>query len=348
VLQQAELALVDFEPCKASLRTAEQEMAQGAALWHQGKNKQGLVAWAAGLNDVARSVDACGVAPEIAFIQHEAQVLGLGNLSVLNEISQVIVHGADFYEDIYAAVIAIENKDYRAAGEHLGKVMNQLSEWTTGHLCDSPVCYIVNGVLQYLAALKNDIGACKSDFGSAFGNFTEAYNLLVDKSVNYGGIYGGNLAFTRDEGKIKQATLHGDEGAATGDEDASAEEEAAALVSVLSRHHNLQHNFPASKWGLPHILHWRPNLRSIGSYRNTLASAEALASAAASAAASAEEEAAALAASRHRSSQHNLRACTRGLLHILHWRPNLRNSGSYRSTLASAAALESVLAPKLL
>merc|ERR1712137_1251245 len=33
----------------------------------------------------------------------------------------------------------------------------------------------------------------------------EAYNLLVDKSVNYGGVYGGNLAFTRDEGKIKQA-----------------------------------------------------------------------------------------------------------------------------------------------
>merc|ERR1712203_757826 len=140
--------------------------------------------WAAGLNDVAKSVSACGVATELAYIEHEAQVLGLGNLTVLDNVAKVIVHGADFYEDLYAAVVAIENKDYRSAGEYLGKVMDQLSKWTTGHLCTSPVCYVVSGVLQYLADMEGDFGACKCDFQDAWGNFTSAFHLLIDNSVS--------------------------------------------------------------------------------------------------------------------------------------------------------------------
>merc|ERR1719346_224680 len=59
-------------------------------------------------------------------------------------------------------------------------------------------------------------------------------------------------------------------------------EEAAALVSLLkSRHRSSQHNLPACKQGLPHILHWRPSLRNSDSGRSILASAEDLASAAA-------------------------------------------------------------------
>jgi len=136
----------------------------------------------------------------------------------------------------------------------------------------------------------------------------------------------------------------------------SAEEEAAALVSLLNhRHRNSQHNFPACNRGWPRILHWRPNFHNSDSHRCTLASAEARASAAVSAAVSAAASAAAsaapsavvLAASRRRSSQHNLPACNRGLPHILHWRPSLRNSRSHRNILASAAALASVLVQRL-
>jgi len=47
-----------------------------------------------------------------------------------------------------------------------------------------------------------------------------------------------------------------------------------------------------------------------------------------------------LAASKHRSSQHNSPACNLGLPHILHWRPSLRNTDSHRSTLAPALLLE--------
>lgn len=204
ILQQADMSLVNLGPCKDSLRSSETEFAQGASLWKQGKNGQALQLWAAGLNDIAKSVDTCGVAPELAFIQHEAQVLGLGNLAVLDNVAQVIVHGADFYEELFAAATAMENKDYRSAGQYVGKVMSQMSEWTTGHLCTNPICYVVNGVLQYLAAMQNDIGSCKSDFGRAFGNFTEAYHLLVDKSVNRGGVDGDAIQFGSKASDIKK------------------------------------------------------------------------------------------------------------------------------------------------
>jgi len=110
----------------------------------------------------------------------------------------------------------------------------------------------------------------------------------------------------------------------------SVAEKGLAPVSLLvkSSFHN---NLPACNRGLPHIPHWRPNLRNSRSYRSTLASAEAQASA---------EEAAALVSllSRHRNSQHSIPACNQGLPHILHWRPSLRNSDSHRSTPASAEA----------
>jgi len=234
VLQQAELVLEDLVPCETSLRTAEGDFAQGAALWRQGKNRQALQAWASALNGVAQATQACGVASELAFLEQEAHVLGLGDLSALDGISQVIVHGADFYEELYSAVIAIEHKDYRAAGQHLGKVMDQLSEWTTGHLCTSPICYIVNGVLQYLAALRVDFAKCKSDFGNAFGNFSAAYNALVDKSVNDGGLQGGNLQFEHNKRSIKDGLLdlsYGLKGIAAGVEDCHLSE----FVDILDK-----------------------------------------------------------------------------------------------------------------
>merc|ERR1719195_802632 len=67
---------------------------------------------------------------------------------------------------------------------------------------------------------------------------------------------------------------------------ASAEEAAALVSSLKSRHRSSQHSFPACKRGLPHILHWRPSLHNFDSHRSMMASAEALASAEASAEAS--------------------------------------------------------------
>jgi hypothetical protein len=50
------------------------------------------------------------------------QVLGFGQVALLDEVAQVLVHGANFYDDLYAAVQDIESHDYRSAGTEMGKV----------------------------------------------------------------------------------------------------------------------------------------------------------------------------------------------------------------------------------
>ena len=47
---------------------------------------------------------------------------------------------------------AIAAHDYRTAGAQLGKAMNELSTWTSGHACTSDFCYVVLGMFEYLDA----------------------------------------------------------------------------------------------------------------------------------------------------------------------------------------------------
>merc|ERR1712224_845143 len=89
----------------------------------------------------------------------------------------------------------------------MGKVMDELNQWSTGHLCPNPICYIVNGILQYLAVMQNDIGQCKSDFGNAFSNFTTAYRLLVNNSAGVGPANGDEIQLRHNEARIKEGLL---------------------------------------------------------------------------------------------------------------------------------------------
>jgi hypothetical protein len=175
ILTEAKLALTDLTACENDIRKAEKSFTAGVALWSQRKQWDAVKYWASGLNILGKSVSDCGLAPQLAYIEQEANVLGLGNLTILGEVSTLLVHGSDFYQELYAAVQAIAKHDYRSAGALAGKVLNDLSQWTTGHLCTSPVCYVVNGIFQYLSDLESDIGKCENDFKGAWLDFNNAY-----------------------------------------------------------------------------------------------------------------------------------------------------------------------------
>ena len=108
--------------------------------------------WGSALNDVAQSVTACGLDSELKYIEQEANVLGFANASTkIGSDFGILVHGVDFYKELYAAVKDIKNHDYRGAGGNLQKVMDQLSQWTQKHACESDFCYIVVGVFFWQA-----------------------------------------------------------------------------------------------------------------------------------------------------------------------------------------------------
>jgi len=103
----------------------------------------------------------------------------LGNVTFLDDAVKVLVHGADFYEVLYSAVVAIMNHDYRTAGSQMAIVMNDLSEWTTKHLCTSDICYVVRGVFEFLADMGADMKTCGNDFKDSYGYFNSAIQEIV-------------------------------------------------------------------------------------------------------------------------------------------------------------------------
>jgi len=123
----------------------------------------------------------CHLGDELKFVSQEAQLLGYGKVAAeAGAAAQVLIHGADFYDDLYDAFAAIESHDYRTAGADLGKVMDQLSQWTAGHACTSDFCYVVLGIFQYLGDIQGDIRHCTSDFELAFSNFSAAFDGMHD------------------------------------------------------------------------------------------------------------------------------------------------------------------------
>jgi hypothetical protein len=109
-------------------------------------------------------------------------VLGFGNITALGKIDKILVHGADFYEDLYGTFVDFSKHDYRAAGSDLGKVLDQLSQWTKGHSCQSDFCYVVVGILQFMGDIEGSVGECKADFKLAFGNFSAGFHALANNT----------------------------------------------------------------------------------------------------------------------------------------------------------------------
>ena len=113
--------------------------------------------------------------------QHEANVLGIANITGLGDIANIIVHGADFYENLYAFIQNLEKHDYRAAGQEAGNVLNQLSQWTSKHACTSDLCYVVTGVIEFMGDIQGSIKTCEKDFTTMWGNFTAAFHDFTDE-----------------------------------------------------------------------------------------------------------------------------------------------------------------------
>ena len=110
-------------------------------------------------------------------------MLGFSNVTIVNDIENVVhvvAHGLDFYDDLFDAVAAFEAHDFKRVGTLVGAVLNQLSEWTNGHMCKSNFCYVVNGVLQFFGEAEGSLKQCEADFKEAFGNFSLAVEAMAD------------------------------------------------------------------------------------------------------------------------------------------------------------------------
>ena len=181
LLNAGGVAFKDLKACEADIKASVSGFTYGAQQFENKKYLHAVKSWGSALNNVAQSVTACGLDSELKYIEQEANVLGFANASTkIGSDFGILVHGVDFYKELYAAVKDIENHDYRGAGGNLQKVMDQLSQWTQKHACDSDFCYIVVGVFQFLGDMQGSVKTCEADFKNAFTDFEEGWKSFAD------------------------------------------------------------------------------------------------------------------------------------------------------------------------
>merc|ERR1711871_1505238 len=198
LLNAGGVAFKDLKACEGDLKSSVAGFTTGAQFFENKKYFEALNSWAAALNTVATSVKDCGIEDETKYFEQEANLLGYANFSsVVGKDMQILLHGVDFYEELYAALKDIEQHDYRGAGGNLQKVMNQLAQWTEKHACTSDFCYIVVGVFQFLGDMEGSVKTCEADFKNAFGDFKSAWHSFAES-------HGGIFHWKRNEDDIRK------------------------------------------------------------------------------------------------------------------------------------------------
>ena len=126
----------------------------------------------------------CGVAKQLALLAHEANVLGLANVTLIKDaekIAKIFLHGAQFEEELYGALSALEQHDARGAGIALGKVLETLAQWTTGKGCSSSdACFVLEGIITLLADGAGSFKQCEADVKETWGNLSAAFKEFDD------------------------------------------------------------------------------------------------------------------------------------------------------------------------
>jgi len=183
ILMEADMALTDFKPCEEVFHVAEEKIAAGAVSFANNQPGTALGYWGSALNALGNAMTECGVAEQLNYLEQEANVLRLGNATVLGKVAAVLLHGKDFYQTLYAGLVDMMRHDFRSAGQKLGKVLKEMNDWTKGNLCSSGACYVLSGIMQYFQDLKGDVSACVHDLGQSFGNFSASVHTMVTPEV---------------------------------------------------------------------------------------------------------------------------------------------------------------------
>jgi len=205
VLTAVSIPLQNLDGCEKDLKQTESDFTAGAVALSKMQVQSALTYWSNGINSMSTAATDCGLNQELAFMQQEANVLGFGNSSgTIGSLLEVVIHGEDLSKDISGVAADFESHDYRSAGVKIGKIMNELSNYTSGHNCKNDFCYVVTGIMQFMGDIQGDVRACETDFELAWHNITAAFGLLQGGSSN------GNSDFTfnTDTNQIRTGVRH--------------------------------------------------------------------------------------------------------------------------------------------
>ena len=180
ICEGASIIMKNFKVCEADLALAEDELVKGFGLFKQGDRKEGVEEMSKGLRKIGDAVKDCGLEEELELLKHEAEMFGLSSIGDGGALS-VVVHGLELYDDVFDAVEDVEKSDWRAAGVHIHTILDTISQWSTGHVCENAWCYVVEGMMEAEQIIEGDIKTCEADFEEAWADFQAASEKFGSK-----------------------------------------------------------------------------------------------------------------------------------------------------------------------
>ena len=178
VLDGASLVLADLAPCKEALQPVEADLFAGVTAFKTKDWVTGVEHFAEALRGVSGAVSQCGVQQ---FVVSEANIFGLAKIAdKADSTASVVVHGMDFYDELFDLANDIQQHNFRGAGGKMQLVLGQLSAWSGKNMCAGDFCEVVNGIMQALSIEQGSVKQCGADFKEAFGDFTTAYGHFFD------------------------------------------------------------------------------------------------------------------------------------------------------------------------
>eukprot|EP01027_Heterolobosea_sp_BB2_P020520 GEZU01029275.1.p1 GENE.GEZU01029275.1~~GEZU01029275.1.p1 ORF type:complete len:892 (-),score=374.14 GEZU01029275.1:181-2856(-) len=177
LLQAFELLAEDMGPCEAEIQSSFQDFSSAASQFSSAQYEQAVASLAAGLHQLAEAAGQCQLPAIATLIEDEASRLGLANVTFLDNDVQIIINGADIYNDVYNAVQCWIKGDYYGAGSAIGQLIQEIQLLS----CDSTVCDVVNGLLRGLQLIAQDMGKCKNDLDGAYDDFVQAASDFKNK-----------------------------------------------------------------------------------------------------------------------------------------------------------------------
>ena len=133
-LDQLGLAYEDLEQCEADIAIAESNLTKAVQDFRSKNYESAVKETSQALHTLAVAVKDCGITKQLSYLEQEANVFGISTV-VIGEVTSIVVHGADFFDDLDGFVSHFESHDYVGAGQLLSKILDELSQWTEGHSC---------------------------------------------------------------------------------------------------------------------------------------------------------------------------------------------------------------------
>lgn len=182
ILQLLEIVVPDLGKCRATLSSGIADIQTGVTQFQNKQYGPAVASIARGLNTLGSGVSACGL-PDLAnWLQTEAKILGIANITIVGDVVQILAQGVDVYQDVYQACVDFAAKRYQAFGMDVAVLLGKLSSLG----CKSPACTAVEAILKLLHVVIPDLTACSADLNAGWQDMEVGAAYFKQKQYGLG------------------------------------------------------------------------------------------------------------------------------------------------------------------